>query len=71
VCHNPIEQITLYDADTIGINDILYQVPTGTDVYTIVELQAIFETIDTTFYIRKTDYTGDVFIVTDNGSGTA
>jgi hypothetical protein len=71
VCHNPTTQLTFYDADTIAVNDILYQVPDGTDVYTIAELQAIFGTGFTTFYIRKTDYTGDVYTVTDDGNGTA
>jgi hypothetical protein len=71
VVYNPIEQITIYDADTIGITDILYQIPTGTDVWTISEIQTILGTGFTTFYIRKTDYTGDVFTVTDNGSGAA
>jgi hypothetical protein len=71
VCYNPIVQLTFYDADSIGINDILYQVPNGTDVWTIAELQAIFGTGFTVFYIRKTDYTGDVLTVANNGSGTA
>ena len=38
ICYNPSTIITIYDGDTIGINDIIYQAPLGTDVYTIAEL---------------------------------
>jgi hypothetical protein len=35
ICYTPSEQITIYDGDTIAVNDILYQAPLGTDVFTI------------------------------------
>jgi hypothetical protein len=71
ICYNPSTTITIYDGNTIAVNDILYQAPLGTDVYTIAELQAILGVSDTTFYIRNSDYTNTVFTIIDNGSGAA
>lgn len=71
VCYSPVVQLLFYDADQLGLNDIVYQSPTGTDVWTIAELQAALSTSATTFYITKITGGAEVLTISDNGSGSA
>jgi len=71
VCFTPSTQILIYDADQpMELDEILYQVPNGTDAWTMAELNVSLSTSGvSTFYIRKSDGSGNVLTVTDvNGN---
>ena len=67
VCFTPSTQILIYDADQpMELGEILYQVPNGTDAWTMAELNTLLSTSGvSTFYIRKSDGSGNVLTITD------
>ena len=68
---NPI-YFRIYDADgTLIVGELLHEDALALDKWTITELQNLFTPASTatTFYIRKSDGSGDVLTVTDSGNG--
>ena len=70
VCYGSGPSTIFYVQGTLDIGEILYQNPEGTDPWTISELQTLTSSVATTFYIRLLSG-GDVYTITDNGSGLA
>jgi len=66
-CYAATTLILVYDANQpLVVGDFLYQAPTGTNYWTIAEIQALLSTAATTFYLTGDGVSG-YLIITSNG----
>ena len=70
LCYDPSVSDIIFAQDGLSVGELLYQNSEATNPWTISELQVITSSLATTFYVTLV-VGGEIFVVTDNGSGDA
>ena len=70
LCYDPSVSDIIFAQDGLSVGELLYQNSEATNPWTISELQVITSSLATTFYVTLVGG-GEIFVVTDNGSGDA
>jgi hypothetical protein len=71
-CFGPTTSILIYDADQpVEVGEFLYQVPAGTDTWTIAEIQALVGSAATSFFLTGGGIPAGTFLVISDNGGSA